>query len=316
MRFSSLVITNDPFDVIQLKDTSNGILVEIYSMGALINGFYVFVNGQLHNVIDGFVSPNAALKEITYGFKSAKLAPFVCRMANGQFNIDGRYYTIGKFYLGDHAIHGLVYDALFEVINLYADEHACSVGLRYRYNGTDKGYPFPFELLVNWKLEANQKVTVTTTVMQQGTVPIPYSDGWHPYFMIGTGIDDCTLQFNSNKQVEFDERLLPTGITISDHRFEQGTLLKDISLDNCFLLDASVPAKCTLSNHLMDLHIQPDKAYPYLQLYIPPHRNSIAIENLSSAPDAFNNDMGLLWLKPNQHYIFSTSYTIKQRNNG
>ncbi|RTL49891.1 MAG: aldose 1-epimerase [Sphingobacteriales bacterium] len=311
MRFSSSVITKTPFEVIQLKDELNETVVEIYSMGALMNGFYVFANGHLHNVIDGFATPEAALKEITYGFKSAKLAPFVCRMANGQFTIDGHPYTIGKFYLGDHAIHGLVYDALFDVMNIHADEHACSVGLRYRYAGSDKGYPFPFELLVNWKLETNNKVTVTTTVLHHHASAIPYSDGWHPYFTLGTSVDDCTLQFTGNRQVEFDERLLPTGVTIDDHRFVKGTNLKGIDLDNCFLLNASEPPRCLLKNNLMELYIQPDTAYPYLQVYIPPHRNSIAIENLSSAPDAFNNEMGLLWLKPNQHHIFSTSYTVK-----
>jgi galactose mutarotase-like enzyme len=42
------------------------------------------------------------------------------------------------------------------------------------------------------------------------------------------------------------------------------------------------------------LTIEPDKEYPILQIYIPPHRNSIAIENLSGAPDNFNNKMGLV----------------------
>jgi aldose 1-epimerase len=58
------------------------------------------------------------------------------------------------------------------------------------------------------------------------------------------------------------------------------------------------------------LRIEPDARYPYLQIYIPDNRQSIAIENLSAAPDAFNNKIGLLELEPYQQNQFSTSYTI------
>ena len=311
MRFNSSIISKQPFEVIQLKDQQTGTAVEIYAMGALLNSFKVPVKDGFHNVIDGFDNAEAALQEITYGFKSAKLSPFVCRMANGQFTINGHTYTVGKFYLGNHAIHGLLYDAIFEVVNLHANDYGCTVGLRYQYKGDDKGYPFPFELLINWKLQANQTVSVTTSVVHHGSTPIPYSDGWHPYFTLGTGIDECTLQFSSNKQVEFDDRLLPTGVMIDDNRFENGMLLKDVNLDNCFVLNSEQSAHCVLKNHLLELQITPDKAYPYLQVYIPPHRKSMAIENLSSAPDAFNNDMGLLLLQPDRYYIFSTTYSAK-----
>ncbi|MGL6269156.1 MAG: hypothetical protein ACRC2O_14590, partial [Chitinophagaceae bacterium] len=60
----------------------------------------------------------------------------------------------------------------------------------------------------------------------------------------------------------------------------------------------------------MAIEFHPDKSYPYLQLYTPPHRNSIAIENLSAAPDAFNNGMGLVTLEPDHTRTFSTRYKI------
>jgi aldose 1-epimerase len=59
------------------------------------------------------------------------------------------------------------------------------------------------------------------------------------------------------------------------------------------------------------LHIYPERAYPYLQVYTPPHRKSIAIENLSSAPDAFNNKMGLIALGPEDSQAFQTRYRIE-----
>jgi aldose 1-epimerase len=58
------------------------------------------------------------------------------------------------------------------------------------------------------------------------------------------------------------------------------------------------------------VEIRPESSYPYLQLYTPPHRESIAIENLSAAPDAFNNGMGLINLEPGASATFKTAYTI------
>jgi aldose 1-epimerase len=45
--------------------------------------------------------------------------------------------------------------------------------------------------------------------------------------------------------------------------------------------------------------------YPYLQLYIPDHRETIAIENLGTAPDSFNNGMGLYNIKPGEEISFN-----------
>ena len=48
-----------------------------------------------------------------------------------------------------------------------------------------------------------------------------------------------------------------------------------------------------------------------MQFYTPDDRKKIAIENLSSAPDAFNNKMGLQILEPQETINFITSYTAE-----
>jgi aldose 1-epimerase len=45
-------------------------------------------------------------------------------------------------------------------------------------------------------------------------------------------------------------------------------------------------------------------------LYTPPDRKSIAIENLSGAPNAFNNKIGLHYVKPQEDIVFETSYQV------
>ena len=65
---------------------------------------------------------------------------------------------------------------------------------------------------------------------------------------------------------------------------------------------------CTVENAKYKLQVTPITNYPYLQLYTPPDRKSIAIENLSGAPDCFNNKMGLQELQPQKKIIFETAY--------
>jgi aldose 1-epimerase len=84
-------------------------------------------------------------------------------------------------------------------------------------------------------------------------------------------------------------------------------------LDNCFTLDTQeCQPLCVLRNAAKKIEVQlfPDESYQYLQIYTPPHRKSIAIENLSGAPDGFNNMMGVITLEPGQSSLFKTSYKI------
>jgi aldose 1-epimerase len=65
---------------------------------------------------------------------------------------------------------------------------------------------------------------------------------------------------------------------------------------------------CTIENPMYKIIVTPISNYPYLQLYTPPDRKSIAIENLSGAPDCFNNKMGLQTLQPQENILFETTY--------
>ena len=311
MPFEILRDDHSDFPVITLRDLSTQCEAEIYAFGALLNAFRIKLNGTLFNAVDGFHSPAEALKEITAGFKSARLSPFVCRLHKGQYDFNDQHYRVEKFYMGEEAIHGIIYDAVYTVTNTVANENKAELVLSYQYKGTDKGYPFRFDTEVAWRLEKENKLTVCSRITNKESHSIPYAEGWHPYFTLGTGLDDCSLQFDSDTMLEFDSALLPTGKKIKDERFRKGISLKGIELDNAFELEASSPHQCILSNQQLQLIIQPDLSFPYLQVYIPGHRNSIAIENLSSPPDAFNNKMNLLLAEPGASHTFTTSYQLQ-----
>jgi len=313
MNFEVNVDASSVYPVITLKDTTTKCEAEVYAFGGLLNAFKIPVQGKSVNVIDAFSSPEDAAKNITNGCKSARLSPFVCRMNKGKYSFENIDYQIEKFFIGIHAIHGVTFDAVYEVKDVFADEHQASVTLHHHYPGTDKGYPFPYDVTLKWKLEKGNKVTVRSAVHHANKQSIPYAEGWHPYFNLGTDVNECTLQFDSDTQMEFDDTLLPTGNRLKDERFTQGALLNDTFLDNCFELNKTAHPKCVLINDLLELTLQPESSYPYLQIYTPDHRKSIAIENLSSIPDSFNNGIGIKYLEPHHVYNFTTSYILKAK---
>ena len=314
MGFLASVNNKNVFPIITLSDSTTNCSAEIYSFGALLNKFVVRSNNADLNVVVGFTSPQDAIQNITKEFRSAFLSPFTCRMNEGKYAFDGTAYQVEKFFMPPHAIHGIVYDAVFAIEERQSTDTFSSVTLTHTYNKEDMGYPFSYTITHVWKLEANNKLTITTTVQHQNSLAIPYAQGWHPYFNLGTGVDDYTLQFTTDKQVEFDNTLLPTGATITDERFKEGASLKDVFLDNCFHLSDEGQHTCVLKNSAVELTISPSSAYLFLQIYTPPHRKSIAIENLSGAPDCFNNGLGLLIIQPNKPKTFATTYSVTLLN--
>ncbi len=311
MSFETSIAGSPELPVITLRDSTTGCETEIFAFGGLLNAFRVPVKNGLQNVVDGFLDVADAQKNITNGFKSAKLSPFVCRMNKGTYHFNGALYEVEKHFMNGHAIHGILYDAVYRIVAHAGDDTGASLSLVYQYKGNDRGYPFPFEICITWKLEKGNRLSVSTTITNQHTATIPVADGWHPYFKLGGLVDEWTLQFSESLLLEYDEALLPTGNKIPDPRFLNGSSLRDLFLDNGF--EWCFPAKqnqCVLHSERLRLVIEPGADYPVLQVYTPRHRKSIAIENLSGAPDNFNNGIHLILLAPGDVQTFTTAYTV------
>ena len=308
MPFQVVTKKINEIEVIQLKDTDLGVSIEILSRGALLNSWCLDHHGKTHSFIVGNnITTNEDFEKL--GFRSAKMSPYVCRLHKGQYEHENNQYTMDHFYMGEHAIHGILYDANFVIKSTESNEKSATVILSTHYLGTDKGYPFKLTMDVEWSLKKDNKITVQTIVKNDTEVNIPIVDGWHPYFTIGETINNCTLQFLSKGKMEYDADLLPTGNMIKEAAFTRGLKIGNLQLDDGYELDA-IDRTCTLQNDNFILTIRPSEKYPYLQLYTPPDRKSIAIENLSGAPNAFNNKMGLQILKPHENITFETSYQI------
>jgi aldose 1-epimerase len=324
MSFSIRHFHQDGLSLVSLKDeTSGSEAVLLPGFGAALHAFRVAAAGDRHegagemfNVVDNYADLAQVKQEMGLNFKGPKLSPFPCRMANAAFRFAGAEYRFDRVFFDGTAIHGLLYDKSFAVTDEMAGKTSASLILRHRYVKEDAGYPFTYDCAVKYILHPENLLEVQTIVTNLDKTTIPVADGWHPYFRLGGKIDDWLLRFDSETMVEFNDHLIPTGHLVKYDDFRKERPIGSTQLDNCFVLGTpkSGPA-CELFNPASGLAISlfPDSGYPYLQIYTPQDRQTIAIENLSAAPDCFNNKMGLILLPPGHSQTFTVNYKVSVR---
>lgn len=309
-------ITKNGLELIQLKDESNLTTVEVLpKFGAIVQAFTAQVHSKFINIIDGHANEMECATAIeANGFKSCKLSPFVCRIKDANYTYNQQQYTIQKFLLGPNALHGLLYNVPFTLISQQSNDTEASIELQHKYTSSDSGYPFAFTCTIKYTLFAYNTLQINTVIINNDVQPIPLQDGWHPYFTLGKKIDSLHLKFNSINQYVFDSNMIPTGQTILYTAFATATKIGEATFDDCFTLKfTNGQSIITLADDEQKImvNIIADKSYPYLQVYTPPHRQSIAIENLSSPPNAFNNKINLIELQPGAQQLFTTIYQVQ-----
>jgi aldose 1-epimerase len=314
MSFSINYLTEDALNLVILKNEKTKTEVSILpDYGALLHRFKITTNGSFYNIIDNYNDDAHLKKELSVSFKSAKLSPFPCRIPGAKYEFNNKEYEFQHRFGDGSAIHGLLYDKPFAVINKLAKDDSASITLQYDYKKDDAGYPFDYRCIIEYILNAEDLLTIKTTISNISKQTIPLADGWHPYFQLGGKVNDWIMQFHASSMVEFNDKLTPTGRLMPYTAFNNDSQIGETLLDNCFVLEKNHEgAACHITNIANGLRISlfPDKNYPYLQIYTPPHRNSIAMENLSGAPDCFNNKMGLLLLEPGDSQTFTVGYKI------
>lgn len=289
------------------------------ALGGIVNRWQMLHQGRWHDIIHAFHSPEEFQTTLTSrGFPSCKLSPYACRIRNSRYSFNRKEYLIGKFGYDRHNIHGLVYDLPFSVEEIRQEETAVKVVLSCVYHSSDEGYPFPFRLTVTYTCEENGTLTIHTEVRNTGVESMPIVDGWHPYFSLPGVLDDWTLRIDAKECLELDDNLLPTGRRLPYDDYYPGKKTGSEKLDHCFPIAGTREVACTLTDPSGKIRLKARSLlnYPYLQLFIPPARDSLAIEFLSGAPDAFNNGLGLNILHPGKQLEFACSYEVSVKDAG
>lgn len=314
-RVSRTVLKNNT--LIHLTDNNHSTSITIIpEAGAMLHEFMIPVNGNAFNIIESYPVDKPVKDQMTFYFRSAKLSPWVCRLAEGRYTFNEQQLQVERLFSDGTGLHGLLFDQNFNVVDEFEDDSQAAVTLKHTYSGYDAGYPFEYSCQVKYALHPHGVLEVETVITNLDEIEIPIADGWHPYFKLGDRVNDWELHFEARSMLEFDEKLIPTGRSIPFNKFNEPALIGDTKLDNCFVLeDARGEPACTLRNPSNNIMVSffPETGYPYLQVFIPDHRESIAIENISSAPDSFNNRIGLIILPPGHAQTFRVFYQATGR---
>jgi len=249
-------------------------------------------------------------------FRGRVLFPFNDRIAGGRYTFDGKDYQleINDPEQGD-AIHGFLHRLPMKVVSRFASPDKNLLTL-HTIIPRVAGYPFSPELFVKYELQASS-LHMDLTVRNNTDEPLPFSLGWHPYFTLPTPdgtIDSLLLRIDADGVVQVDESLIPAGEVVSVegsvYDYREGKTIGTTSLDTAFVMNQG---KVCLSNGQYTITIQQSRdLFSYMQVFTHPDRDSIALEPVSAAANAFNMpDLGLRVLQPGEEVTGSVRVTLE-----
>jgi aldose 1-epimerase len=239
------------------------------------------------------------------------LLPWPNRIEDGQYEFAGIAHQTPLTEPSRHnALHGLTRWVNWTALEQAADRVLMSLLLH-----PQEGYPFTLQLHADYRL-SSAGLSVRTTATNAGTRAAPYGTGHHPYFTVGTLIDEARLKLPALMRLEANDRLIPTGRLLptkeTDYDFLELRPIGSLRLDTAFA--TLVPD----SDGLIRAHLQAPTGDPTVTLWMEPiyrfvmvytpdsvpeatrRRRSLAIEPMTCAPNAFRSGDGLIVLQPGQ----------------
>ena len=266
--------------------------------------------GRLSNLMFDNTKILADFDASTYkdNYASAILFPFANRIRDGEYTFkDSKHKLDCNETDKNNALHGLVYNKTFVLINKELTSDFASVTLQYKNYGKVTGFPFKFHIELTYTL-SKHGITLAIKVKNKGKKTFPFTLGWHPYFY-STDLDKSAINFKSDKKYTFDNQQIISGTT--DLNVDMPFKLKDVKLDDGYPLETN---EIDFSTPEYDFNIRSTSKENFLQLYTPDQLNTIAIEPMTGAADNFNNNIGLQTLHPKDTYIVRWNMAIKTLN--
>lgn len=304
--FSIITDKFGEFERIKLVNTCSDEYISILPQwGGMLLSSALKINNSLIEILDCYGSPEELKEELAGSFKGSNLFPFPNRIDGGKYQANGNQLSLDiNFPNENNAIHGLVYNKEFLIVHQEETDNSCKVQLSYSFDGSNTGYPFNYEYFLSYTLNESG-ITIDNSVKNTGTSQaIPVGFGYHPYFTLGSKVDDIELEFASESTYLVGDRMIPTGETEKFDTFNTAKAIENYEFDTCFGFGDADKVHSTklISKELnggMDIWQKGgEQGLKFVQIYTPPHRNSIAIEPMSCIANAFNNKIGLIELEP------------------
>ncbi len=169
---------------------------------------YITLNNHHINTLDGYTSESEF--EAYAGARNCFMAPYSNRMKYFSYQLHNIIYSFKHpDYTDTLKMHGLIKFKEFNLIdyNLSGD----GAELKFEtiiYNDEFSFYPFNLKVIISLKL-SNSFIKISITGINQNNFRIPFGCGWHPYFKLGSKIDNLILSVPSKTIVLIDETFCP-----------------------------------------------------------------------------------------------------------
>jgi len=201
--FTNFLVSDDSFttgtDYVRLKVLSNRATGEHVS---------VVIDGGGGGIDSLFLAPpagakNSSLREVLWShnrnatqvktnptWKGRMLLPYANRIGGAKYSFNGSEFhlPINDVAGLNNSLHGLLWDKSMAVAAVQADDSHASVTLEYTFNAAGEqrapGYPFALKVAIEYRLSAHRfDVAVHAKNVDPAGWPLPFYNGWHPYFL-------------------------------------------------------------------------------------------------------------------------------------
>lgn len=267
-----------------------------------------------------------------FSFGCPILFPFPNRTGNGRYVFGGREYQLDVNYKDGNAIHGLVADSPWQVLDSGAgDEQGSWVSARFdteQHPEVLRQYPFPCVLTVTWALR-DGALHLHAQAQNTGAAALPMGFGIHPWFpapLTPRGQRaECvlTVPARGRWELESEEQLIPTGdiLPLEDgFDFSRGAKLGRQFLDDVYtgLIYEGGEHVCTVDDKISGLRLEVRASSVFREhvVYAPLDRDVICLEPYTGTTDFVNLstrdvDAGIVILQPNEQWQGDISITLR-----
>ena len=227
------------------------------------------------------------------------LWPFPNRVRGKQYTYRGQHYTFdGVPRPQGQLIHGLVFDRAWSYEPPVVDEQGASVTTFIEMNADSpyySAYPFASRLALTYTL-TSAGITITYSVRNMGTQPLPYGFALHPYFHLPSGSERTLVTLPACHVMEADQELLPTGrlldvnsVMYGMFNLSQPTPVSQLKLDHVYTglpsANEALIEHCDLGLHVR-VTASPD--FTHTVIYTLGDGPFVCLENQTCSTDAIN----------------------------
>lgn len=243
--------------------------------------------------------------ELRPAYRGTTLAPWPNRIVDGIHRFDGREHQLPLTEPNrGHALHGLLSWAHWNVRDVSDDAVTLTATLP-----AQAGYPWWLVVSTTYRLDADG-LTQTVRATNLADTPAPWGTGPHPYLVAGpAALDEWTLSLPADTVLEVTpDRLSPVAlasVTVDAARFDfrDAREIGAVEIDHAYtglIWDADGRATVTVTDPSgtgvamswagecawVQIHTADQPTGPGT----PGHRAGLAVEPMTCAPDAFNDD--------------------------